>query len=412
MSDAVQVRSWRGIPQVGLWARSDLLEKPLTDYLTGLQTAGFNETLQGVWLQSGTTWLGDRDGTIPRPAASLTKVATTLVALDTWKPQDHYETLVLATGPIRDGVLYGDLVVQGGGDPLFVWEEAIALGNGLNQQGVREVTGDLVITGNFVMNYEQKQEAAGELLRQGLNVALWPPIAVEQFLQMPKGTPQPTVTIKGKVRLRALTDGTPLVRRRSLPLWQILKHLNVYSDNDLAELLGQSLGGGAGIAQRAAQRAGVPASEVQLINASGLGHENQLSPRAVCGMLLAIQTQLQPHGLTVGDVFPVAGRDQGTLTSQERRLPTGSAVKTGSLWDVSALAGVIPTGDRGPLWFAIINRGEGIETLRVRQDQFLQTVQQQFSQPQTIPQAIAPTQPNSEDLRVGASSRNQLFPGR
>ena len=54
------------------------------------------------------------------------------------------------------------------------------------------------------------------------------------------------------------------------------------------------------------------------------------------------------------DFFPVAGRDR-TGTMVDRNIPYGITVKTGTLWEVSALAGMIPTAERGPIWFAIIN---------------------------------------------------------
>ena len=41
-------------------------------------------------------------------------------------------------------------------------------------------------------------------------------------------------------------------------------------------------------------------------------------------------------------------------------MPTATVMKTGTLNDVSALAGVMPTRDRGLVWFAIINRGTNV----------------------------------------------------
>jgi len=40
-------------------------------------------------------------------------------------------------------VLQGDLIITGSGDPFLVWEEVIALGNSLNQLGIKRVTGNL-----------------------------------------------------------------------------------------------------------------------------------------------------------------------------------------------------------------------------------------------------------------------------
>ena len=57
---------------------------------------------------------------------------------------------------------------------------------------------------------------------------------------------------------------------------------------------------------------------------------------------------------------------------ENRAIPVGTAVKTGTLNRVSALAGVIPTRDRGRIWFAIINGGSQTEYLRREQDRLLQ----------------------------------------
>ncbi|XGB40382.1 MAG: D-alanyl-D-alanine carboxypeptidase [Cyanobacteria bacterium LVE1205-1] len=91
----------------------------------------------------------EHQGTKPLPVASLTKVATTLAALETWGPNHQFVTTVRSNGTIRNGVLTGDLIIQGGGDSLFTWEDGIALGNGLQQLGIQTVKGKLVITEQF-----------------------------------------------------------------------------------------------------------------------------------------------------------------------------------------------------------------------------------------------------------------------
>lgn len=409
------LQTWQDTP--GLVLTDEVnphIERTIAQYLQGLNNKGMAPTQQGLWLQSGSTLLMNHQGTTPLPAASLTKVATSLAALETWGPQHRFTTIVRATGPIRNGVLQGDLILQGDGDPLFVWEEAIALGHSLNRLGIRQVQGDLVIAGDFWMNYETDPQMAGNFLRRALDDRLWDGEIEAQHGAMPPGTPRSRVAIAGTVRLTtAEPTGTPLLRHESLPLAQILKLMNVYSNNAIAEMLAQSLGGGATVvAPLAALAAGVPVTEIRLINGSGLGQENQISPRAAAAMMMALQRSLQPHGLTIADLMPVIGRDVGT--AEGRKLPTHTAIKTGTLWDVSALTGVFPTEKHGLVWFTIINRGTDIDTLRAQQDQLVQGLARQWGAAPIPPATLTPhIWRNPDDQILGALGRNYaLMPGR
>lgn len=377
-------------------------------HLDTLAILGMPPANQGVWVQAGNQILADHRGTEPIPAASLTKIATTLAAYATWGVDHRFDTLIGITGRVQDGVVQGDLVVQGGGDPLFVWEEAIALGNALNQRGIRRVTGNLIIAGDFAMNFEANPQRSGELLRQGLNATLWTAEAATQYRQLPVGTPQPQVAIEGAVQVMATPPQMlPVLRHRSLSLTQILKAMNIFSNNFIADALAADLGGGPAVAQKAALAARIPPDEVQLINGSGLGEDNRLSPRAVTAMLTTLQAQLRAHDLTVADLFPVAGRERGTLG--DRQLVPGAAVKTGTLDRVSALAGVIPTGDRGPVWFTIIDIGTAdLKTLHRGQDRLLNRLVSQWGAGVPAANHLQPSDriPGYQSL-LGDPARNQ-----
>jgi D-alanyl-D-alanine carboxypeptidase/D-alanyl-D-alanine-endopeptidase (penicillin-binding protein 4) len=59
----------------------------------------------------------DINGTKPVIPASNNKLVTTAAGLTLQGPDFHFDTKFLAGGPVQDGVLNGDLVVFGGGDP-------------------------------------------------------------------------------------------------------------------------------------------------------------------------------------------------------------------------------------------------------------------------------------------------------
>lgn len=370
---------------------------------------------QAIWMQSGPVVLANNQGTTPLPAASLTKIATSLAALSTWDHSHQFETLISATGPINNGVLQGDLVVAGNGDPLFVWEDGIALANSLNRLGIKKVTGKLVIRGRFSMNENLNPTTSGQLLLKSFNFRKWTKPIIFRYSQMPKGTPKPQLQILGGVQLENPQTGPQqikpnlLLRHRSLTLTQLLKEMNIFSSNNMSEIIAESLGGAQVVRRLAANAAGVPLEEIQLINGSGLGVENRISARAAGAMLMALQRKLQPLGLTIGDFFPVSGRDRNGTMSR-RHFPQATVIKTGTLRNVSALAGVMPTRDRGLVWFAIINRGNDVMGLRAKQDRLLQSLIQQWGTALTPPSVVLPTPASINYVkRIGASDRNQII---
>jgi D-alanyl-D-alanine carboxypeptidase/D-alanyl-D-alanine-endopeptidase (penicillin-binding protein 4) len=352
------------------------IDKTIGNYLQNLSQLRVATNSQGIWLASDWWTFADHRGTIPQSAASLTKIATSLAALETYGSNYQFETRVKHTGVMQAGVLQGNLIIEGGGDPFFVWEEAIALGNRLNELGIQAVTGDLIITGDFFMNYEASPQKSAQLLAQGLNFQRWSKAAQQQYQTLPSATPRPQVEIAGTVIVEKTADfpnTTPLIRHQSLPLKQILQQMNVYSNNQLAELIARSVGGVEQVEAIVTKATGVSSPEVQLSNGSGLGVDNRLSPRAVAKMLQVMQQQLAAQGSHLGEILPVAGIQTGTV--RDRAIPQGIPVKTGSLWNVSALAGIMNTERHGRVYFAIINQNGNLDTFRRKQDQLLQNLQ-------------------------------------
>ena len=382
------------------WVKAAIANDPVAksivaDYLSGLTAAGYWPEEQGIWISVGDYPVAENVGTIPVPAASLTKIATTLAALATWEPTHQFETWVGWRGEVENGVVLGDLVVADGDDPLFVWEEAIALGQGLQQQGIRQVKGDLIVVGNFNMNFETDPNTSGALLKQALNANEWD-YEVEAAYQnlanvTAKGTvaerTRPTITISGDVKVEPIhqkesVDGW-LLRRDSLPMVAVLKAMNIYSNNPMAEQIARATGGANAVVNKVEAIANIPPGEVNLTNGSGLGEENKISPRATVFMLQAIQSQLLNSGFTLSDIFPIAGADGGTVL--DRGLPENAVVKTGSLAVVSSLAGAFPTETKGIVWFSLMNYGSGLDALRSRQDRVLAALEQQWGKAKTLP---------------------------
>ncbi|GAP96212.1 D-alanyl-D-alanine carboxypeptidase [Leptolyngbya sp. NIES-2104] len=363
--------------------------KLVQPYLAKLAAQGYPSSAQGLWIQTGNQLLANHQGTTPLSAASLTKVATSLAALQTYGVDHRFQTIVGTNGTIENGVVKGDLIVQGGDDPLFVWEEAIALGNALSQQGIKQVTGDLIVTGRFFMNFETDLGKTGTLLKQGLNAKTWSSEVIAQYETLPAGTPKPQIAIAGSVKVAANPPSfKTIARHQSLPLPELLKRMNRFSNNAMAEIVASSIGGAKVVSFKAAQAAGVPQTEVILVNGSGLAVENRISPRAVCSMFLAIDQLLKPSKMTIGDIFAIVGTDEGILDG--RKLPTGLVTKSGSLNEVSALAGVLPTSKNGLVWFVIMNGGgANLEGFRSGQEALLNSFANQWGRVPTAPAELA-----------------------
>jgi len=255
------------------------------------------------------------------------------------------------------------------------------------------------------MNFEVNPAKAGAFLYQSLNSKTWPADLADQHSQMKPKPAKPTIAIKGSVRLGDMPNARAIIQHKSLPLLHLVKRLNVYSNNVMAETLSQLLGGAGPTQQKAASSASLPPGELQLINGSGLGTENRIAPHASTIMFSAIARYAERNGFTVSDLFPISGIDVGTLI--DRNIPKNAVVKTGTLNEVSALSGVMPTQNRGLVWFSIINRGTNLDGLRQQQDVLLNRLQAHWGIPKTRSKIITPTPAiNTPTSLLGAPDRN------
>ena len=113
------------------------------------------------------TWNEDEH----RNPASVAKLLTTLVALDILGPAYTWKTEVYTVGELDNGVLDGDLLIKGYGDPWLVTERVWQMLRQVRQKGVSKITGDLLIDDSyFDVPYHDPAEFDKEPLR-AYNVA-------------------------------------------------------------------------------------------------------------------------------------------------------------------------------------------------------------------------------------------------
>ena len=108
---------------------------------------GIPENSYSVWIQDirEDRPLLSHGADIPRQPASVIKVLTGWLALEGLGPEYRWVTRVYRGGELRDGVLSGPLILQGGGDPHLVVERVWLLQHQLRQLGLRHIEGGLVL---------------------------------------------------------------------------------------------------------------------------------------------------------------------------------------------------------------------------------------------------------------------------
>lgn len=82
---------------------------------------------------------------VPMNPASVMKLVTTYAGLDLLGPGHLWKTRVYTQGHIQRGVLHGDLLIQGSGDPKLVLERLQELMRAIQDQGVRQIEGDILL---------------------------------------------------------------------------------------------------------------------------------------------------------------------------------------------------------------------------------------------------------------------------
>ena len=98
--------------------------------------------------------------------ASVMKLVTTYAALELLGPAYIWTTPVYAEGPISNGVLAGNLVIQGRGDPKLVMERLWLLLRRVRGLGIRSIAGDIVLDRSaFAASAQNPGDFDGEALR-------------------------------------------------------------------------------------------------------------------------------------------------------------------------------------------------------------------------------------------------------
>lgn len=174
--------------------------------------------------------------------------------------------------------------------------------------------------------------------------------------------------LSGTIRVGLAPQKAPSFEWNSPPLSDVVRDINRFSNNTMAQLLAMTWAGEVAVAsgQGPTDRASItpqqardalqqwaqgrlPGSGLRLENGSGLSREQRLSAEQVAAVLqLAWMSPVMPDLMAS---LPVAGAPDGTL----RRLQQAAGrahLKTGSLRDVAAVAGYA-LGRSGQRWIVV-----------------------------------------------------------
>ncbi len=320
---------------------------------------------------------------------------------------DHRFTTSVAAPPAVDGVVDGDVVLVGGGDPLLVATDfppdddapdpaattsLDALADAVVGAGITSIRGSIVGDGTryddvFVnptwgggVAYVDAGPIGGLVVNDGRTVGRSgrqsdPSVAAAREFARLLG--DRGVSISNGWESGTLEPGTPVIGTvESAPLSTIVADMLTRSDNDTAEMLLKEIGvAGAAAGTTAAglqvldttvRTWGVPMESVVLADGSGLSTNNRLTCDTLVGVLDHLDDTPAVEGLAV------AGRT-GTLIDEFLGSPVEGRLvaKTGTLSnppadadppEVKALAGYYDAANGDVLEFALVLNGAGYVT--------------------------------------------------
>lgn len=390
----------------------------------------------------------DFNGGRPLLPASVHKIIVTSASLHYLGPDYRFKTWILHTGELRDGVIHGDLVVKGGGDPKLVPEQVWLIAEAVRRAGVKKVTGSLVADASFFDGLEKAPSWGDKYSQRAYDARLsalsvnfnsvalhvrpgsreGAPLVAGLFPQSPylrlvnrgvtsgkgkKGVRASRVTKNGNVIVtlagalrpgadeeviymnvddplafaaetfreyfrrsgveiagkavsgRAPEDARELYTHESAPLAVILRDLNKYSNNFIAEQTAKTIaaeisgppgthGEALRLLREFLERTGVPLEGVTLADASGLSRKNRLTARFVTGLLAHMKDRFDigPDFMAALGIMGVDGNVKDRLEASPAR--SFARAKTGSLSRLSALAGYVAGPGGGMYAYSVL----------------------------------------------------------
>jgi D-alanyl-D-alanine carboxypeptidase/D-alanyl-D-alanine-endopeptidase (penicillin-binding protein 4) len=322
------------------------------------------------------------------------KLFTTAAALTRLGPDEQFETSLVAPGGIVGGVVQGDLILQGGGDPSLGRAAISRLVAEARANGLVDVSGRLLYDETV---FDRRRSVPRKGIRGGpfSYLGRLSGLAFEggRSTDPARSAALTAVSVLRKrgvdVSRKVAPGDAPSVSPTNLvaevesaPLSALARTTNTFSVNFYAEMLLKSLG--AEVAGRGTTAAGVAVARafaaeggaaVRAHNGSGLSRADRASPRSI-GALLTAMLDSDPAVRTAFlDSLAVAGRS-GTLARRMRGTTAGGRCigKTGTLDGVSALSGYCLVAPERFIVFSVLLNKVAISRAHTAQDRIASLV--------------------------------------
>lgn len=317
---------------------------------------------------------------VPLVPASINKAATIAALLKKSGIDYHYETYVYAGGEISNGVLEGDLLTIGSGDPSLGAEVEPKGSNiireitdALLDAGIDSIAGDVTVDKSIFPGPSTPPSwSSGDLSRaygtgcHGFNYhrnasgssSVANPSGV--FASELRNAITAAGIKIGNSRHTGSEKNNLLFKHVSPPIDEIMRSCMMRSDNLYAEaflrttaLLNGKEGSttaGAAIETEYWRKKHLPMSGVNIVDGSGLSRSNRMTAEFMAAVL-----KFMADDVDFASFFPLAGQE-GTLRTFMKDTPLDSylALKTGSMNGIQCYAGYKLDDDYAPTHVVVV----------------------------------------------------------
>jgi D-alanyl-D-alanine carboxypeptidase/D-alanyl-D-alanine-endopeptidase (penicillin-binding protein 4) len=339
--------------------------------------------------------------TKPRIPASLQKLYTTATAMLTLSPQATLDTsAVTAAGVDGAGVLHGDLVLVGRGDPFYGAAQSARLARAVRNAGITRIDGAVLGDESYFDRARAARfdgydnEIGGVLSALSYGRGIYrgrAQLAAGRFAarRFDAELERAGVHSVGSARAGSASAGAVTVAGvSSASVAQLSQLINVPSDNFGAEMLLKGVGArrrgvgstraGAAVVRDTMASFGV---RPHVADGSGLSRADRTSPRQVVRLLEHVGATDARDAFRAS--LAVAGRS-GTVRRRMRGTPAqdNCRLKTGTLSDVSSLAGYCRSRDGRDISFALLMNRVNPPAARALQDRIAVAIARLDGRPQ------------------------------